>query len=141
MPAIHTRQPFVTHCKALRRLFIPNWFTTKRRQDAKWTSKNLVCAQRNLFESLLNQTEIRLYLPFSDWFGIKQTSVWFQINPKMENTIWFRFDWIRFRKDFSVCRIMHQHYGHCIFASAKMCNDHELLYGTRVCWGAKSKNP
>ena len=25
--------------------------------------------QRNLFEIYLNQTEIRLYLPFSDWFG------------------------------------------------------------------------
>ena len=25
--------------------------------------------QRNLFKILLNQTEIRLYLPYSDWFG------------------------------------------------------------------------
>ena len=31
---------------------------------------NLLCyTQRNLIEILLNQTEIRLYLPFSDWFG------------------------------------------------------------------------
>ena len=29
--------------------------------------------------------------------------VWFQINRKMVNTIWFRFDLIRFGKDFSVC--------------------------------------
>ena len=62
------------------------------------------CTQRNLFEILLNQTEIRLYLPFFDWFGTKRTSVWFQINWKMVNTIWFLFDLIRFRKYFSVCR-------------------------------------
>ena len=63
--------------------------------------------QRNLFEILLNQTEIRLYLPFSEWFGTKQMSVWCQINRKMINTIWFRFDLIRFRKDyFMCCRIL-----------------------------------
>ena len=28
-----------------------------------------VCVQRNLIEILLNQTEIRLYLSFSEWFG------------------------------------------------------------------------
>ena len=59
--------------------------------------------QRNIFEILLNQLEIRLYLSFSDWFGTKRTSVWFQINWKKVNTIWFRFDLIRFWKDFSVC--------------------------------------
>ena len=58
--------------------------------------------QRNLFEILLNQPKIRLCLPFSDWFGSERTSVWIQINQKMVNTIWFRFDLIRFRKDFSV---------------------------------------
>ena len=31
------------------------------------------------------------------------TSVWFPINRKMVNTIWFRFDLIRFWKDISVC--------------------------------------
>ena len=58
--------------------------------------------QRNIFQ---NQTEIRLYLPYSDWFLEQQTdaSVRFQINRKMVNTIWFRFDLIIFRKDFSVC--------------------------------------
>ena len=30
-------------------------------------------------------------------------SVWYQINRKMVNNIWFRFDLIRFRKYFSVC--------------------------------------
>ena len=39
-------------------------------------------AQRNLFDMLLNQTEIRLYIPFSDWFQV---------------------DLIRFRKYFSAC--------------------------------------
>ena len=48
---------------------------------------------------------IRLYMPFSDWFGTKQTvSVWFQINRCMVNTIWFQFDLIRYKKDFSVMR-------------------------------------
>ena len=59
--------------------------------------------QRNIFEILLNQTEIRLYLPFSDLFGTKKTSAWFRINRKMLNTIWFRYDLVRFRKDFSGC--------------------------------------
>ena len=44
-----------------------------------------------------------MYLPFSDWFGSKRTSVWIQINLKMVNTIWFQVDSIRFRKYFSVC--------------------------------------
>ena len=40
--------------------------------------------QRILFEILLNQTEIRLYLPFFDWYGTKRTlSVWLQIKWKM----------------------------------------------------------
>ena len=52
--------------------------------------------QRNLFEILLDQLEIRLYLPFSDWFWSKRTSVWIQINRRAVNTIWFRVDLIRF---------------------------------------------
>ena len=58
--------------------------------------------QRNLFEILSNQTGVRFYLPFSDWFGTEQTSVWFQIIRKIVYTIWFRFDLIRFQKDLSV---------------------------------------
>ena len=54
----------------------------------------------NLFAILLNKSENRLYLSFSDWFGIKLTFVWCQINRKMGNTIWFRVDLIRF---LSVC--------------------------------------
>ena len=64
--------------------------------------------QRNLFEILLNQPEIWSYLPFSDWFGSKRTSVRVRINRKMVNTIWFRVYLIRFRKYFSVCRQVHQ---------------------------------
>ena len=45
--------------------------------------------QRYLFELLLNQTDIRLYSSFSNWFGTRRTSVWFKINRKMLNTIWF----------------------------------------------------
>ena len=60
------------------------------------------------FEILLNQTEIRLYLPSSDWFGTKRLSVSFQINLKMVNTLWFQFNLIIFRKDFSVCTPSYQ---------------------------------
>jgi len=48
--------------------------------------------QRNIFEILWNHTEIRLYLPFSNWFGTDRTSGRFQINRCMVNTIWFQFD-------------------------------------------------
>ena len=68
-----------------------------------WAYVRWSYTQRNLFKILLNQTEIRLYLPFSNWFGTKWTFVWFQINRKMVNTIWLRFNLIKFWKDFSVC--------------------------------------
>ena len=55
------------------------------------------CTQKNHLEIWLTQPEIRLYLPFSDWFGT---------NRCMVNTILFRFDLIRFRKDFSVCSLI-----------------------------------
>ena len=61
--------------------------------------------KRNIFEIWLNQPKIRLYLPFSGWFGTKRPFVWLQINRKMVNIIWFRIDLIRFRKDCSVCRL------------------------------------
>ena len=62
-------------------------------------------AQRIFFEIILNQTKIRLYLSFSNLFGTKFTSVWFQISRKKVNTIWFRFDLIRFQKYFSACSL------------------------------------
>ena len=52
-------------------------------------------------EILSNQTEIRLYLSLSDCIWTKRSSVLFQINRKMVNIIWFRFDLIIFRKAFS----------------------------------------
>ena len=64
--------------------------------------QNPFYTQRNLFEILLWQTKIRLYLPFFDWCGTKRTSVWFKINRCMVNTIWFRFDLTRFGKYFSM---------------------------------------
>ena len=53
-------------------------------------------AHRNLSEILLNQTKIRLYLPFPGWFRSKRISVWFQIYRNMVNTIWFPVNLIRF---------------------------------------------
>ena len=55
------------------------------------------------FTNLIKSNRNQIVFTFSDWFGINRTSDWFQINQKMVNTIWFRFDLIRIRKDFSVC--------------------------------------
>ena len=59
-----------------------------------WSRRTIRNTKRIFFEILLNQPEIRLYLPFSDRFGSKRTSVWFQINqtkdcagPKIERQI------------------------------------------------------
>ena len=58
--------------------------------------------QGNVFEILLDRTGIGLYLPFSDWSGTKLTSVWFQIGRRVVNAIRVLFDFVCFRKDFSV---------------------------------------
>ena len=53
------------------------------------------CLQRNLLENLLNQAEIRLYLPCTDWFGIANGHCPFAVpnqSRKMVNKIRFRFD-------------------------------------------------
>ena len=73
--------------------------TTPRRCDRMF---HLLCNQRNLFEIILNQPEIRLYIPFLYWFASKRTSIWMSVSTI--NTIWFRVDLMRFRKAFSVCR-------------------------------------
>ena len=62
----------------------------------------MLYTERNLFEILLNQTKIRLCLPFSDWSGSKLKFVWIKINRKKINTIWFQVDQTWFRKYFSV---------------------------------------
>ena len=67
--------------------------------------KSSIHTPRTIFEILLNQTVIRLYLKFADWFGIKWTSACFQINRKIVNIIKIWFDLIRFRKVFSVSRL------------------------------------
>ena len=66
-----------------------------------------ICTQRNLFGILLNQTEIRLYISFSGWFGAKRLSVWFQINQKIAYTFRFRFDSIIIQKHIPVCIYKH----------------------------------
>ena len=43
--------------------------------------------QKHFFELLSDQTEIKLYTLFSDLFGTKRTSAWFQINRNIVNTI------------------------------------------------------
>ena len=48
------------------------------------------------FRNLVYQTKIRLHSSFWDRFGIKRNSIWFQINRKMVNPIWFRYDSTRF---------------------------------------------
>ena len=73
-------------------------FTAGRDGSALLSDLSAIFILRNLFEILLNQTKIGSYLLFSNSFGTKRTSVWFQINRKMVNTFWFRFDLIRFRK-------------------------------------------
>ena len=63
------------------------------------------CTQKS-FRNHIKKTEIRLYLPFYDWFEIKRMSVWIQINRKMVNTICFRVALIILRKDFFASMIM-----------------------------------
>ena len=59
--------------------------------------------QRNFFEILLNQTKIRLYFRFSDCFGTKRTSVWFQINRRMVTTIFFSVWFNNIPKRLNLC--------------------------------------
>ena len=59
----------------------------------------LLHARREIFsESFWIKPKIRLYIPFSDWSWTKVDFVWFQINRKMVNTIWFWFDFIKLFK-------------------------------------------
>ena len=79
------------------------WGAIRSFDDSNFYLNN---TQRNVFEILLNQTEITLYLPCTDWFGTANVHCAFAVlnkSRKMVNTIWFWFDLIRFRKDFSVC--------------------------------------
>ena len=66
-----------------------------------------VCTYREIFsEILLNQTQIRLYLTFSDWFGTKRTVfVWFQNQSEnvKYNLIWVWFNKISEKKILCMC--------------------------------------
>ena len=55
----------------------------------------------NLLWNLLNQTKLRLYLPFSDWL-VESNGIPFGSKATV-NTVWFRFAITRFRNEFSVC--------------------------------------
>ena len=52
------------------------------------------------FRNLLKSNRNRIVFTFFQliWNSKWTVSVWFQINRKIVNTIWFRFDLIRFRK-------------------------------------------
>ena len=68
--------------------------SVKRRQDLELSL--LRAHTQNFFLILLNQTEIRLYSQFYDWFDTKRTySFGAKSNRKMVNAIWFRFDLTR----------------------------------------------
>ena len=54
---------------------------------------------RNLIKSTRNQIVFTMHRLI---WNSKRTSVWFQLNRKMVNTIWFRFDLIIFRKNFKI---------------------------------------
>ena len=51
-----------------------------------------------------NLSKIKLYLPFSDWFGVERNSVLCQINRRKSVIwiqLWFGLTWLR--KDFFMC--------------------------------------
>ena len=56
-------------------------------------------AQEKSFRILIKSNRNQIVFTIYNLFGTKQTSVWLQINRKMVNTILFRFDLIRIRKD------------------------------------------
>ena len=103
-----------SNCNPARRFWL--WFGTSSlveervnvRRIHKTITPNYVAGnypsytQGKISRIALILTHIRLYLPFSDWFGIKLTSFCFKINRKIVNTIWYRFELTRFEKVFSV---------------------------------------
>ena len=95
-----TRMAVTMIAQRCRRFFLPD--SLKRLQC--WPCEHCKAIDlhtlRNIFQILLNQPQIRLYLPFYGWFGSKQTSVWIKINRIIVNKIWYRVNLIRFRKKF-----------------------------------------
>ena len=94
-----------------RRRFQKKWFSFML-----WFTRTWFRTQRSLFQILLNETEIGLYLPCTDWFRTKRTlsvccskSIGTAIQSiGTANTTWFQFDLIRIRKYFSVYSTVHQ---------------------------------
>ena len=78
--------------------------------------------QRNILEIILN-----IIKPFSDWFKMKRMSIWFQINRKMVNTIWFRLN----QKDSEKISL-------CVYKayvmSGSMCKDIRVVYMYIYIW-------
>ena len=67
---------------------------------------NMQSCSREIFRSLIesNWNQIICTIFRLIWNSKRtQCVLFFQINRKMVNTIWYRFHLIRFRKDFSVC--------------------------------------
>ena len=64
------------------------WLCEKKKNNAI-----LLCHVHKeiFFLILVRSSWIRLYILFFDWFGIKQSFAWIQINRKMVNSNWFRF--------------------------------------------------
>ena len=87
-------------CWLDRNFFGEFFFLSQNEKEENMRILHRNSTQREIY---YNQTEIRLFLLFSDLLGTKRTSVCFQINRKMVYTIWFRFDLIWFLNNFSVC--------------------------------------
>ena len=78
--------------------------------------KNIFCAHYRLnvhteksFRNLVKSNWNQIVFTISRMIWNQRTSVWFQVNRCMVNTIWFQFDLTRFRKDFSVCSVYTVH--------------------------------
>jgi len=65
---------------------------TRAWQDACYLRIHTEKYFRNLIKSNRNQIVLTIFR----LFGTKRMSVWFHINRKMVNTIWFQFDLLRF---------------------------------------------
>ena len=86
------------------------WIYAMRKKFLCVSDTNSVHTQRSFFSIFAIQTDIRLYLQFTDVFETEQTRLFSsKYNRKRVNAIWFRFGLITFRKDLSVyvCYYLH----------------------------------
>ena len=89
-------------CSCIGLIFVNRFSTNAYTEKSFW----------NLINSIRNQIVFTIFRLI--WIQT-DVSVWIQINRWMVNTIWFRVDSIRFRKDFSVCRLRSgQRFNACI---------------------------